>query len=76
MPGLCTSEDSFDVLSWVFDVFDAHDSTEEDILFGITLAGGHDSRAVDQVDPLHECDVLPHFRLPGDGCDGADLFLP
>lgn len=34
------------------------------------------SWAVDQVDTLHEGDILPDLGFTGDGCDVADLLAP
>ena len=39
------------------------------------MGGRDDAGAVDEVDAFHESDVLPDFRLAGDGGGGADAFL-
>lgn len=68
-------QDGGDVLLGVLDVLDTHDTTEEDILRGVGCGGWDDTGAIDQVDALHEGDVLPDLGLSGDGSDGADLLV-
>ena len=44
---------------------------------GVRVLGGHgdDTWAIDQVDSLHQSDVLPDFRLSRNRSDRADLLL-
>jgi len=62
-------------LLWVLDVLNAHDAAEEDILRSICCTGRDDTRAVDQVDALHEGDVLPNLGFARDGSDRADFLV-
>ena len=72
---LCAAKHGFDVLGWVLDVLDANDAAEQNVFFAVAMTRWNDSGAVNQVDPLHERDVLPDLGLAGDGCGGADAFL-
>lgn len=64
------------VLLWVLDVFNANNTSKENVFFCVTHVWWDDTWAVDEVDALHQCDVLPDLGLSGDWSDGADLFLP
>ena len=59
----------------VLDVFCADDTTEEDVFWCVVHAWRHTTRTVDQVDALHEGDVLPHLGLARDGCNCTDLLV-
>lgn len=75
MSRLGAPQHGVDVLGWVLHVLDAHDAAEEDVFFRVGGAGGHDARAVNEVNSFHEGDVLPYFRFAGNRGDGADFFL-
>jgi hypothetical protein len=49
-----------------------HHSLEDDVRVRV-LGLVDDPRAVNQVDALHQCDVLPHLGLPGNGGHLAHL---
>ena len=70
---LALLEDLGDVLLRVLDLLNLDDTTEEDIGGGVGERGRDDTGAVDEVDALHEGDVLPDLGLAGDGGDSADL---
>jgi hypothetical protein len=59
----------------VLDVLDSDDTAEKDVLGCVCCAGRNDTGAIDQVDALHEGDVLPDLGLAGNGSDGADLLV-
>ena len=59
----------------VLDVFCADNTTEENVFGRVVHAGRHATGAVDEVDALHECDVLPHLGLTRDGRNCADLLV-
>lgn len=59
----------------MLNVLRAHDAAQEDVFGGVGHAGRDAAGAVDQVDALHQGDVLPDLGLAGDGGDRADLFL-
>jgi hypothetical protein len=56
-------------------LLDTDHTLEDDLGFRVPC-GVHNSRAVDEVDPLHECDVLPHLGLSGDRRCLAHLLRP
>ena len=60
----------------VLDVFCADDTTEENVFWCVCHAWRHATRTVDEVDALHECDVLPHLGLTRDRRNCADLLVP
>lgn len=49
------------------------DTLEYLLRFSVFAARRHDTRAVDEVDSLHEGNVLPDFGLPRDRSDLADF---
>ena len=59
----------------MLDVFCAYDTTEKNVFRCVGHTGRHATRTVDEVDALHECDVLPHLGLTGDRRDCADLLV-
>ena len=59
----------------VLDVFCADDTTEENVFWCVCHAWRHATRTVDEVDALHECDVLPHLGLTRDRRNCADLLV-
>ena len=64
-----------DVLLRMLHLFDADDATENKIGRRIRARGRDHTRAVYEVNTLHEADVLPHFCLPWYRGDVADLLL-
>lgn len=58
-----------------FQVFDSDNSLEHSVGIGIFGGKGYNTRTIDQVDSLHQGNVLPDFRLSWDRGDSADLFL-
>lgn len=71
--GLC--EDSWDILFWVLDVLDTDDTLEENVLWSIGGGWWDDTRAIDEVDALHEGDVLPDLGLSWNWSDCAYLLV-
>ena len=59
----------------MLDVFCADDTTEKNVFWCVGHAWRHATRAIDEVDALHECDVLPHLGLTRDGRNCADLLV-
>src|SRR3569833_2886064 len=55
------------VLCWVVDFFCPHHSPQQEVFRRGISVGCHYSGAIDQVDTLHESDILPHFGLARDG---------
>nr|POE77624.1 hypothetical protein CFP56_09271 [Quercus suber] len=66
----------WDVLRRVLDILHPHDSPEQNIFWRVRHARGHDARTINQIDPLHQRDVLPDFGLTRYGCRCADLLFP
>jgi hypothetical protein len=62
-----------DVHRRVLEALDAHDALEHRGHLAVAGLAVDDAGAVDEVDALHERDVLPHLGLAGHGRDGADL---
>lgn len=70
---LALLEDLMDVLLRVLDLLDLYDTTEENIRGSIGERRRDDTGAIDEVDALHERNVLPHLGLAGDWSHCADL---
>lgn len=64
------------VLLWVLHVLNTDDAAEKEILRSIVMVRWYDTRAIDQVDPLHQRDILPHLGLTGDRRDFGDCLAP
>lgn len=75
MAGLHTAQDSRNVLLGVLDVLHTADTAQENILLSVILVGRDNTRAVNEVDSLHQSDILPHFGLTRDRSDRANLLL-
>lgn len=71
--GLC--QDGWDILFWVLDVLNTDNSLKQNILWRIGRGRWDDTRAIDEVDALHESDILPDLCLSWNWCDGADLLV-
>ena len=71
--GLC--EDSWDILFRVLDVLDTDDALKENILWSIGRGWWDDTRAIDEVDALHEGDILPDLGLSRNWGNCADLLV-
>jgi hypothetical protein len=56
-------------------VLDPDHSSEQDILFAISVAWRYDPGTIDQVDTFHQGDVLPHFGLAWNWCNGTHPLL-
>lgn len=57
------------------EVLHPHNTLEHGVRVRVPGRDGHDTGAVDEVDPAHKGDVLPDLGLSGNGSDGADLLL-
>jgi hypothetical protein len=75
MTGCTALEHCGNILCRVLDVFCADYTTEENVFWCVVHAWRHTAGTVDEVDALHECDVLPHLGLTGNGRDCADLLV-
>jgi hypothetical protein len=75
MTGCTTLEHCGDVLCRVLDVLCAHDTTEKNVFWCVVHTRRHTTRTVDEVNALHECDVLPHLGLTRDRRNCADLLI-
>lgn len=63
-----------DELAGVAQVLHPHDTLQDLVRLTITrVTCRDDSRAIDEVDPLHQRDILPDFRLARNGGDGTDF---
>ena len=60
----------------MLNVFGANNTTKENVFWCVGHAGRHTTGAIDEVDALHECDVLPHLGLTRDRRNCADLLVP
>ena len=60
----------------MLDVFCADYTTEKNVFWCVGHAGRHATRTINEIDALHECDVLPHLGLTRDRSHSADLLLP
>ena len=54
-------------------MLDSNDTLEYLLRFSVFATGWDDTRAINEVDTLHESNVLPDFRLSRDRSDFADL---
>lgn len=70
---LALFEDLVDVLLGVLDLLNLNDTSQENVCGSVGKGGRDDTGAIDEVDTLHERNVLPDLCLAGDGCDGAHL---
>ncbi len=61
--GLDTLQDGGDVVFGVLEVLNAHNALENNLLLRIARVV-HDARAIDEVNPPHQRNVLPHLRFP------------
>ena len=59
----------------VLNVFGANNTTKENVFWCVGHTGRHATRAIDEVDALHECDILPHLGLTRDRRNCADLLV-
>lgn len=58
-----------------FQIFHSDDSLENGVGVGIFSRKGYDTRTIDQVDSLHQGNVLPDFCLSWNRSDRAHLLL-
>jgi hypothetical protein len=54
-------------------MLNSHDTFEYLLSLGIFAAGRNNTGAIDEVDTLHECNILPDFGLARNRSDIADL---
>jgi hypothetical protein len=73
--GLNTAQDSRNVLLRVLNILHTADTAQENVLLSVILVWRDNTRAIDEVDTLHQSDILPHLGLTRDRSDGADLLL-
>lgn len=73
--GQDTAENSRNVLLWVVNVLHSADSTEKDVLLSVVGVGRDHTRTIDEVDSLHQGNVLPHLGLTRNGSDCAHLLV-
>lgn len=62
-------------MSGVFHILDSHHTSEQNLLRCIGHAWWDDARAIDEVDALHQGDVLPYLRLARYRRGFADFLL-
>jgi hypothetical protein len=74
--GLDATKNSWNILFRVLNILNPANATKKNVLLGVILVWRNDSRAIDEVDPLHQGDVLPHLGLTRDRSHSADLLLP
>ena len=62
------------MILWARDILHSHDALEDGVGLRVFRRRVHDARTVDEVDALHQRDVLPHLGLARDGGNSAHLF--
>ena len=67
-------QDLFAIVLRRGNILDSHDTLEHNVDLRVTMRID-DARTVDQIDALHERDVLPDFGLAGDRRHVAHLLL-
>lgn len=72
---LALLQGSSDILLRVLDVLNTDDATQENVLFSVGHVWWDDTRTVNEVNALHQGDVLPDLGLSGNRCNSADLLL-
>ena len=72
---LTLRKNSRHILRRILHILNPNNSSQKNVLRRICYRGRYDSRAVDEINPFHQSDILPYFRLSGDRCCGADFFL-
>ena len=72
---LALAERRRDVLLGVLDILHPHDTFQQDILRCVEFFRRHDAGTINEVDALHERDVLPHFGLAGNRGDFGDFLF-
>jgi hypothetical protein len=71
--GQDTAKNSRNVLLWVVDILHSADTTEKDILLGIIGVGRDHTRTIDEIDSLHQGDILPHLGFTRNRSNCAHL---
>jgi hypothetical protein len=57
------------------DVLHTADTTKENVFRSVVLTGRDNTGAINEVNSLHQCDILPHLGLTRNGSDCADLLV-
>jgi hypothetical protein len=69
-----TLKDGGDSILGSLDIFDTHRALQDNVCFTIIDVGWNDTRTINEIDTLHQGDVLPNLGLTRDGGNRADLF--
>jgi hypothetical protein len=71
--GQDTAKNGRNVLLWVVNVLHSADTTEKNVLLGVIDVGRDHTRTIDEIDSLHQGDVLPHLGFTRNGSNCAHL---